>query len=136
MSSSGQISKYLKVVAIEGKGLGTVATQDIEPYTCLLSESPIAIVEETFRDLAKDKDAIATAYRALSPGNRARFDALHEAPLPLETREMRIWTANSLVWDPRNANVEIIQNAVFLNMSRVNHACVPNANYRVDKDEK
>jgi hypothetical protein len=63
----------------------------------------------------------------MSPVTRARFDTLHEAPLELETREMRIWMNNAVYWieypKKEDSGKELM--AVFINLSRVNHDCVP-----------
>lgn len=58
----------------------------------------------------------------------------HEAPLQLETREMRIWMTNALFWSSKKEDDEARFMAVFLDMSRVNHSCVPNAEYHQDGD--
>jgi hypothetical protein len=59
---------------------------------------------------------------------RARFDALHEGSRPFQTREMRIWKTSAFLWDPVEDRKSF--SAIFLNMSRINHSCLPNAEYQ------
>ncbi|KUJ07693.1 uncharacterized protein LY89DRAFT_677479 [Mollisia scopiformis] len=114
-SPSRQISKYLKVVPVDGKGLGVVATQDIKPFTLLLAECPdIADLDD--RDRPKEIASVAAAYRRMSPIVRTRFNELHEAKSKSETRELRIWRTNALYWNP-NKDLKAESMAAFLNMS-------------------
>jgi hypothetical protein len=127
-STARRISDYIEVIPIEGKGLGTVAIRDIEAFTLLYTESPACIAVEKPRQPHITMAAIAEACRKMAPNIRARFDALHEGSRPFQTREMRIWKTNCFEWDPvENRNGF---SAIFLNISLINHSCLPNAEYR------
>jgi len=71
---------------------------------------------------------ISQAYQRMMPEIRARFDALHEGSRPFETREMCIWKANAFVWGATQSHGSC-SSAIFLDMSRINHSCLPNAEY-------
>jgi hypothetical protein len=127
-SSTGKISDSIEVVPIEGKGLGTVATRNIEAFTLLYTESPAGIAVEQPRQPHITMVSIAEACRKMAPDIRARFDALHEGSRPFQTREMRIWKTNCFGWD-------VVENgngfsAIFLNLSLINYSCLPNAEYQ------
>jgi hypothetical protein len=129
-----KISDYIEIIPIEGKGLGTVATRDIEAFTLLYTESPAGIAVEKPRQPHITMASIAEACRKMGPDIRARFDALHEGSRPFQTREMRIWKTNAFLWDPvedRNGF-----SAIFLNISRINHSCLPNAEYQQNFKER
>lgn len=85
-----KISDYLEVVLVEGKGLGVVAVQDIGSCTLLFAESPAGIALANPLRSADSNQSILEACRQMTPETRARFFALHEAPRPFETKEMRI----------------------------------------------
>jgi hypothetical protein len=127
-STARRISDYIEIIPIEGKGLGTVATQDIEAFTLLYAESPAGIAIENPRQLHITMVSIAEACRKMGLDIRARFDALHEGSRPFQTREMGIWKANAFLWDPVEDRKSF--SAIFLNISRINHSCLPNAEYQ------
>ena len=69
--------------------------------------------------------------RALCPPSiRARFNALHEGARPFQTREMRIWKTNAFLFDPVKDRNPL--SAIFLDLSRINHSCLPNAEYHAN----
>lgn len=68
------------------------------------------------------------------PETRGQFDCLHEAPLPFNSKEMRIWETNSIGWEGESSEPEM--RAVFLNISRINHSCLPNAEIIQNKTSK
>ena len=77
-SPARKISDYLEVLTIEGKGFGVVARKDVDAYTLLCSESPVAISRGDQLNRPLEMAFIAQAYRRMAPEIRALFDALHE----------------------------------------------------------
>jgi hypothetical protein len=123
-----RISDYLEVIPIEGTGFGTVATQDVEVGTFMHTESPAAIIWGKILDRSQSMEFIAQAYNRMTQEIKARFDALQEGTRPFETREMRIWKSNSFGWGATQSDGSCIC-AIFLDMARINHSCLPNAEY-------
>lgn len=89
-SSRRRISEYLEVIPIQGKGLGVVAVRDVSSCTLLITESPAGIALGSPLLRSASNQSILEACCKMTPETRARFLALHEAPRPFETREMRI----------------------------------------------
>jgi len=135
-SPARTISEYLGIMPIEGKGFGTVARKDVDAYTLLFSESPTATAQGNQLDRPREMAYIEEAYRRLSPGIQAQFDTLHEGSRPFQTREMRIWKANAFAWDRKDNNDGKLTHAIFLDMSRINHSCLPNADYHENWEKK
>lgn len=79
-------------------------------------------------DRPQSMDFISKACERMSPETIARFGALHEGTRPFETREMRIWKANCFTWGSIQEDGSCVC-AIFLDMSRINHSCLPNAEY-------
>jgi hypothetical protein len=123
-----RVSDYLEVIPIEGKGPGTVTTQDVEVGTFLHTESLAATIWGKILDRPHSMEFIAQAYRHMTSDIRAHFDALHERTRPFETREMRIWKSNSFGWGATESDGSCIS-AIFFDMARINHSCLPNAEY-------
>ncbi|CZR65175.1 uncharacterized protein PAC_15075 [Phialocephala subalpina] len=125
-SPARKICPLLEIVPIDGRGFGTIATQEIKPYTLIFSESPVGIAQYNPLDRYQEQVSIAAAHSAMSFGQKAGFDSLHEGVRPFSTKEMRIWNANCFMYDSVGSNST---SAVFLDMSRINHSCIPNAEY-------
>jgi hypothetical protein len=134
VSHARRISDYLEVIPIEDKGFGTVATQDVEAYTYMFFESPAATAIDKPLNRPQSIAYIAEAYRQMTPKIRAHFDTLHEGSRPFETREMRIWKANLFTWGATDRDGSCVSN-IFLEMSRINHSCSPNAEYNENHDK-
>lgn len=125
-SPARKISEYLEIVPIQGKGFGTIATKDISAYTLLFTDSPAG----TAPCQPLESAPITQATRLMPPLIKARFDALHEGARPFETREMRIWKTNAFLFDPVKDRNSL--SAIFLDLSRINHSCLPNAEYHAN----
>jgi hypothetical protein len=101
--TESSFSDHLKIVPIEGKGLGVVAARDIEAYTLICVESPAAIAtdsEEVFLLCGRSStESIMKAYHRMVPEIKTRFEALHEGARPFKAREERIWATNCFYWD-------------------------------------
>jgi len=135
-SPARTISEYLEIVPTVGKGFGTIAKKDVDAYTLLFSESPAAVAQGDQYDRSREMTSIGHAYRRMTPGIRARFDALHEGSRPFKTREMRIWKVNAFSWDRTENDQGKMSSAICLDMSRINHSCLPNAQYRANWDKE
>jgi hypothetical protein len=100
-----------KVVPIEGKGLGVVATKAIQAGACVISERPMMIARRGFID---------QGYEQLSEEHKEIFDSL-SASGPGNSVKERIFQCNAYRW--RDAG------ALFPTIPRLNHSCTPNCNY-------
>jgi len=49
---------------------------------------------------------------------------------------MRIWKVNAFSWDRTEKDQGKMSSAIFLDMSRINHSCLPNAQYRANWDKE
>jgi hypothetical protein len=79
---------------------------------------------------------IGHAYRRMTPGIRARLTLSTKAHAPFKTREMRIWKVNAFSWDRTEKDQGKMSSAVFPDMSRINHSCLLNAQYRANWDKE
>lgn len=113
---------------IPNKGIGMFASHDLEPGTVVLRERPALIVRKGFFGRIDDGDVVL-AVEALSATQRKAFFALHEGESGHPTREARIFHVNCFS-SPDND-----YNYLYLQISRINHSCVPNAaDVEVSKD--
>jgi hypothetical protein len=118
-----RISDYLEAITIEGKGFGTVATQDVEAGTFLRRESPAATIWGKILDRPQTMELVSEAYQRMIPEIRARFGELHEGTRSFETREMRIWKSNCFGWvqHSRMAAVSALSSLIW--HESTTHAC-------------
>ncbi|KAF8852109.1 hypothetical protein BDZ45DRAFT_749947 [Acephala macrosclerotiorum] len=100
-----------------------------KPYTLIFSESPAGTAQDNPLDRYQELVSIAEAHQSMAPRIKAGFDSLHEGVRPFHTREMRIWKTNAFIFDRTG---EDSVSGVFLDMSRINHSCVPNAEYNAN----
>lgn len=125
-----KISEYLEVVPVVGKDLGVIAFRDIPAYTTILKETPVAVARH-HRTEIETSGAITDACNQMAPSIRAQYETLHEGTRPFSSQHVRIWKANSFHWSDRRLRPGRY-GAIFLNLSRVNHSCLPNAEYHAD----
>lgn len=126
-----KISEYLEVVPVAGKDLGVTAFRDIPAYTTILKETPAAVARH-HRTEIETCGAIIDACSQMTPNVRAQYETLHEGTRPFNSQHVRIWKANSFHWSDRRLGPGRY-GAIFLHLSRVNHSCLPNAEYHADE---
>jgi hypothetical protein len=127
-----KISDYLEIVPIKGKGLGVIALKDIPAYTTIHKEFPAAVAER-FPTEIETYSSISEACRQLAPRIRTQFETLHQGTNLGDSQDVRIWNANNFHWADRRLKPGSY-GAIFLNLSRINHSCLPNAEYHSDID--
>jgi len=114
------LGSVIEVLATEGKGLGIFATADIPPYTILLSEAPLIILQDTGTRV----DPLEVSLAALAPAQRASFLSLsHFSRNPNES------LARSIVYSNGYSIKNDLATGLFETASRINHSCVPNTSY-------
>ncbi|KAK4496746.1 hypothetical protein PRZ48_012729 [Zasmidium cellare] len=109
-----------------GKGRGVFATQSISPGTKIMKD-PVSI--KILKDpVSINETDVNKALRLLSSNDQARFMALHEGSRPYPSKAFRIYKANAFGSKGLGR--------IHLNVSLINHSCVPNAEDEPnDKDE-
>ncbi len=115
-----------EVKAAAGKGLGVFATKLIKPGDIIMHDAAKMKLHRGTNDVSTQQ--VQDAFSGLSKADRKAFLKLHEGPVEYETRNMKIYKANSFSY----AGFSVL----YLKFSRVNHACMPNAEMTELDDEK
>ncbi|RFU77846.1 set domain-containing 5 [Trichoderma arundinaceum] len=110
------------IQAIPGKGQGLIATSRILKGTRILSEAPLFKVPRNTSDLKVVNDLIVKAVKGLDKAQQRAFLSLHNAHGRDKQPFLGISRTNAL---PLGS--EAREGAIFLEASRINHACRHNA---------
>lgn len=125
-------SPVYKIVPIPDAGLGVVATSFISRGDLILSESPILTVDSALVDGIGGAEAlIESSLRSLPKDEQQAFLSLHNVYGPELPPFLGVFKTNSIVLD-----VNATETGVFLECSRFNHSCVPNAMYSWNKTKE
>lgn len=108
--------------SIPGKGQGLIATANLLAGTRILAESPLITVSRATYDKAEIRKSIVNQLSALSEGQRQAYFSLSNVHGKEDGNELGIARTNAL---PLGSNAA--QGAVFLEASRINHACNSNS---------
>ncbi|KAK5134264.1 hypothetical protein LTR08_006808 [Meristemomyces frigidus] len=108
-----------------GGGNGVFAKKDIKPGTTIMKDQ--MVMQITKSGPQHTDDEVRHAFNQLRPDQQAQFLALHEGSRTFKTRLLRIYKANAF----GHGNVSHI----YLDISRINHACVPNAELDLGPDD-
>ncbi|KAF7198194.1 SET domain-containing protein 5 [Pseudocercospora fuligena] len=122
------MTKWYEIKALPGKGNALVAVRALTPGTVILNEAPIMSVPMSGNGRSAEstsESAIMQAFDKLSAKQQKELLTLHansgtglgfdhKTPMPV-----RIFRTNAIGNDTRSR--------VFLDLSRVNHSCLPNA---------
>ncbi|KAG9246811.1 hypothetical protein BJ878DRAFT_256001 [Calycina marina] len=113
-----------RIDTIPGKGKGLFATQELAPGTLILNESPVVTTDGINSMETAEKD-IARALRTKDKESQRAYLSLHNN-FPTERKAIlsNIIRSNGY---PLGPNSEV--GGVFLNISRCNHSCRPNAKH-------
>ena len=114
------------IAALNGKGLGVVATRIIGRGERIMAESPLATCSKHPRR-RQDARVFARAVDRLLPAQRAAFYDLSQSELVYGTRKTAegVWRSNAFpTVEHDDGRTEA---AVFAQVCRLNHACAPNA---------
>lgn len=121
-------SKFCTVRAAPGKGEGMFATKNIPAGTTILKDRAVMHLQQLpGRQLTAQQIQEALSY--LSEKDQKKFFQLHEGSRALETKIQRIYKANAF-GDRSAAQV------LCLDISKLNHSCVPNAEQCEGADDK
>lgn len=117
--------------SMEEKGIGSLASQDLEPDTQILSYTPafVAYLEHSLPTL--EREALwRTALLHLPQETRDKFLALSYVHQDERVRVQAIVQANTF-----QLNIDGINHlAVFPETSRLNHDCAPNTQYVIESE--
>lgn len=118
------MSRLFEVRQSEGKGFGVFALDNISKGTVILSEQPVLRINKKIHDITYD-DAEA-AFVKLSQADQEKVLQLHEDHKGLyDSKFHRILRANA--FGQAGPSGEKTSTALFLQTSRFNHSCLPNA---------
>ena len=116
---------------MEGKGIGSLASQNLEPDTEILKYTPafVAYLEHSLPTL--EREALwRTALLQLPQKTRDSFLALSYVHQDERVRAQAIVQANTF-----QLNIDGVNHlAVFPETSRLNHDCAPNSQYVIDPE--
>jgi len=124
--------RSFEVAVIPRKGCGVVAKRDIKAGELLLRESPLVTVPWWVRHSAypgkERKDCLKKQIREFSLGQRINYFSLHDSKVK-EGEEKSIdgiWRTNNFALGGSGSKSN---NALFYEISRFNHSCVPYAEF-------
>ena len=111
------ISSKVKIQAVPGKGVGLVASQDIEAGEVVVRERPVLVVDQW------SPHHLLEAWQDLAPPDRASYSLLansHPEVPPL----VGVALTNMIPLSRDNTKF-----GVFLTVARINHSCQANSNH-------
>lgn len=108
-----------------GKGEGVFARRNLAPGTVILSDQATCKISKPGIHIT-EKDVLE-AYQKLNTADQKRFMALHESHRLLNSKLLRIYKANCFRTNDDGT-------VLFLEISKFNHSCVPNASKEVEGD--
>ena len=114
------ISPKLRIEAVPGKGVGVVASQDIEAGELLVRERPVLVVDQW------TPHHLLAAWQQLSPPDRAAYSLLANSHPELEP-VVGVALTNMI---PLTRTADTF--GVFLSVARINHSCQANSNHYQD----
>jgi len=112
------------VRSIPKKSQGLIATQTIPKGTRILSEKPIFTISGTGNNLDLINQRIANELKRVSKDNQRTFLSLHNNFRGSLAPFLGITKTNTLSLGP-----SVIESGLFLQASRINHACLPDYQY-------
>ncbi|QDS71708.1 hypothetical protein FKW77_008461 [Venturia effusa] len=120
---------------LPGRGMGLIANRTLQKGDLIFSTTPVLMVEERIWDIFAKHDMFPYLHRAvrkLPRRSEKKFMDLwgHFGGDPIED----IINTNSFAIDMWDDKEETAYNAVFPEISRLNHDCRPNAHYYFDTE--
>ncbi|KAI7283224.1 hypothetical protein KC345_g3047 [Hortaea werneckii] len=114
--------------SLERGGLGVFASRTIPPGTVIMHDP--AVMKLELKHVQFTDEEVRDSFNLLSDADKIWVLKLHEGHRPFKTRLMRIYKANS--FGAKGFTM------LHVDISRVNHSCVPNADRQDDaeNDEK
>ena len=120
--STANSSKLYIIKPIAGKGQGFIASTKIAKGTRILAEAATFKVPRFATNASLIENFIAQGLRRLSKDEQRAFFSLHNAYKSAHKPIVGIMKTNAL---PLGSSA--MQSGLFLDASRINHACAPNA---------
>jgi len=116
-------SGKIKIAPVDGKGLGIIAMEDIKQGELLLADEPLIVFNEW------SPATVLTSWKSLSKEKKEVYLSLSNCHPEMNT------VVGIAVTNMIPVTRDISQLAVFPNMARINHSCVPNCNnYQVTEN--
>lgn len=114
--------------SLDRGGLGVFATRTIPPSTIIMHDR--AIMKLKLKHIQFTDEEVRDSFNLLCDADKIRVLKLHEGHRPFKTKLMRIYKANS--FGAKGFTM------LHVDISRVNHSCVPNADKQdgTESDEK
>lgn len=108
-----------------GKGEGVFARRNLAPGTVILSDQATCKIFKPGIHITEND--VLEAYQKLNAADQERFMGLHESHRLLSSKLLRIYKANCFRTNDDGT-------VLFLEISKFNHSCVPNASKEVEGD--
>ena len=110
------------IQAIDGKGLGILADQEIKAGVRILTDEVLfSIADSTANESIENR--ISASFEYLSTSQKQEFETLHCPNIPTNS----IWTPLVRRYMANAFEMAIGTSGIFLIASRINHSCCPNA---------
>jgi hypothetical protein len=133
--------KLYRIQAIPCKGQGLVAATKIAKGTRILSEEPLLTAPRHTDSMEKLHKSLVEKVAGLSDDQRQAFFSLHNAFVDEMAQELGIARTNALplVSNASTRDVSAVpslldQAGIFVDASRINHACIQNAHHAWNDD--
>lgn len=117
-----EASKLYTIQEVPDKGLGLIAAVTIERGTRILSEAPLLKIPSSIRSFKHLRRLLSENVASLTEEDRAQFYSLRNSRTDEKSRELGIARTNAL---PLGSEADA--SAIFPIASRINHACIQNA---------
>ena len=114
------MAKLYEVKQSPGKGHGVFTTQSIASGTTIIHDKTVMKLV-AFPGVQLSHQQVRQAFTQLSTDDQSEFLKLHEGNRPLQTKLLRIYKANAFGND-KHQWINIV-------VSKINHSCVPNAEF-------
>lgn len=116
-------SRLYSVRASDGKGEGVFASKDIPSGTVIMRDQKTMTLERPFPTGQFIAQQVQRAFSQLLERDQKKFLHLHEGSRTFKSKLLRIYKANA--FGEVNGNRDI--GYLYLEVSKLNHLCVPNA---------
>ena len=123
-----KVGEVWRLGEVEGRGLGLLATQDLQPGDLVLQDLPLFIVPDSAQGPGLDR-YLADCVARLEPAERQQFFSLADCKSEDDKKTVRgIYFTNCYTLGSHPAS----PTAMLPRLSRVNHSCRPNTEFHWD----
>lgn len=126
------LKNKLQVVSFEQRGLGVIATLDIKVGDIIIKEHPLLV----FPRLKGVNSSILSKFELLNVADQVSYIGLsHSNHYNTPSKTIEGIKMNNCVTLSSDGHADT-QAAIFLLIHRLNHACIPNASFSYNHDDK